>query len=260
MKTKETQGKLWSTAPADWAKFLEPTFIPLYRAVLPKLSLNEKTILLDAGCGSGLFLNMASSTGTKIYGIDAAPGLLGVTKQRIPEGTFMLEDLEDAPFSDDSFDVVTGFNSFQYAGDKAAAIAQAKRVVRKGGKIVIAIWDEAPKSDASFVFASLAKLLPPPPPDAPGPWALSAEGKIEAIAKELNLTLLHKEIVACPWMYTSLEDTYKAFMCTGPAVKAAETLGTEKVKEVIRQNAEPFRLTDEIYFMNNHFKFFLLQK
>jgi hypothetical protein len=36
MQTKEVQGKLWSSAPADWVNYLEPTFIPMYEAVLEK--------------------------------------------------------------------------------------------------------------------------------------------------------------------------------------------------------------------------------
>jgi SAM-dependent methyltransferase len=260
MKTKETQGKLWSTAPNDWAGFWEPTFLPLYRAALKQLDLNEETVLLDAGCGSGLFLTMVSAKGSRTYGIDAAPGLLSITKQRVPEATLMLEDIEEIPFSENSFDVVTGFNSFQYAGDKLSALYQARSVVRPGGKIVLGLWDEAKNCDSSSIFSSLASLLPPPPPDAPGPFALSADGTIERMSQQLKLSLVHHERVACPLLFTSLEDLYKAFMSTGPAVKAAETLGVEKVKEVIKKSSEPFRLTDEIYFMNNYFNLFILQK
>ena len=260
MKTKETQGKLWSTAPQDWADFWEPTFIPLYKKVLNQVHLNEETVLLDAGCGSGLFLAMASASGAKVYGIDAAPGLIELTKQRVPEATLMIEDLEDIPFSANSFDVVTGFNSFQYAGDKLAALQQAKFVARAGGKIVVGIWDEPANCDSSTIFATLGKLLPPPPPDAPGPFALSAIGRIESISKELNLAILHKEKVFCPLLFTTKEALLKAFMSTGPAVKASETLGVEKVKEIILKSSEPFRISDEVYFMSNYFNFFVLQK
>jgi SAM-dependent methyltransferase len=260
MKTKETQGKLWSTAPQDWANHWEPTFIPLYKAVLKQINVNEETVLLDAGCGSGLFLSMVSATGAKIYGIDAAPGLIHITQQRVPEATLMIEDLEEIPFGKNSFDVVTGFNSFQYAGDKLAALNQAKSVVREGGKIVVGIWDEAANCDSSIIFSTLGKLLTPPPPDAPGPFALSAEGRVESMAKELKLSVVHKEKIHCPLLFTNLEDLFKAFMSTGPAVKASETLGVEKVKEIIKSSSEPFRIAEEVYFMSNYFNFFVLQK
>jgi 2-polyprenyl-3-methyl-5-hydroxy-6-metoxy-1,4-benzoquinol methylase len=38
-------------------------------------------MLLDAGCGSGLFLNIVEVTGVTIHGFDAAPGLLEVAKK-----------------------------------------------------------------------------------------------------------------------------------------------------------------------------------
>ena len=47
--------------------------------------------------------------------MDAAPGLLEVARKRNPQNNFIEEDLEAMPFNDESFDVVTGFNSFQYA-------------------------------------------------------------------------------------------------------------------------------------------------
>lgn len=254
------QGKLWSTAPNDWATFLEPPFIPLYKAVLKQIYLSDRTLLLDAGCGSGLFLTMASSLGAKVHGIDAAAGLLKLTKQRIPEGTFLQEDLEEMPFGDNSFNFVTGFNSFQYAGDKVSALREARRVVKNGGKIIIGLWDEAKFCDASFIFSSIAALLPPPPPEASGPFALSAEGTIEKMSQQLQLTILHKEKVSCPWAFTSRHDLFKAFMCTGPAVRASELLGEERVKEIIERSARAFCVADEIYFMNNYFNFFILKK
>jgi ubiquinone/menaquinone biosynthesis C-methylase UbiE len=260
VKTKQAQGKLWSTSPHDWATFLEPTSIPLYKAVLQRLHLDEKTALLDAGCGSGLFLKMVSSTGAKIYGIDAAPGLLKLTKQRLPNGTFLLEDLEEISFRENSFDLVTGFNSFQYAGDKVSALYQARRVVRKGGKIILGLWDEAKFCDVGSVFSSIAAFLPPHQPDTPGPFALSAEGTIEKMSQQLQLTIIHSEKVCCPWIFTSLQDLFKALMCTGSAVRAAELLGEQKLKELIKQSTQPFCIAEEIYFINNYINFFILQK
>ena len=106
MQTKEVQGKLWSSAPSDWAKYLEPTWIPMYRSVLRQLYLNEEKMLLDAGCGAGLFLSMVIPTGATVHGIDAAPGLLEISKRRLPGVTLMIEDLEAIPFSDETFDYV----------------------------------------------------------------------------------------------------------------------------------------------------------
>ena len=123
MSTKQVQGKLWSVAPQYWSKYFEPFFLPMYKKTLEQVALDENKLLLDAGCGSGLFSHMAISTGAQVIGVDAAPGLLEVAKERNPQNNFMEEDLEALPFASGSFDVVTGFNSFQYAGSFTNALA-----------------------------------------------------------------------------------------------------------------------------------------
>lgn len=260
MQTKEVQGKLWSSAPSDWAKYLEPTWIPMYRAVLTRLDLNEEKMLLDAGCGAGLFLSMVVPTGATVHGIDAAPGLLEVSKKRLPGVTLMIEDLEAIPFSDGTFDYVTGFNSFQYAGSFQNALAEARRVTKKSGKVVIGIWGREEDCDASTVLKAIGALLPPPPPGTPGPFALSEDGKVEAICEAVGLKVLEKQGVSCPWHFASVEELIRGFMCTAPCVKAAQLVGEEQVTKAITQSAEPYSLADGIYQIRNQFTFFITEK
>lgn len=260
MQTKEVQGKLWSSAPPDWARFLEPTFIPMYHAVLNRLKLDEEKMLLDAGCGSGLFLSMAAATGATIHGMDAAPGLLALSKKRLPQTTLLIEDLEAIPFAEDTFDVVTGFNSFQYAGSFENALAEARRVTKPNGHVVIGIWGKEDECDAGAVLKAVGSLLPPPPPGTPGPFALSVDGKVEAICRSLGLKVIEKQDVFCPWQFTGAEDLHDAFLCTGPCVKAMMAVGEQKVKEAISESAAAFDLADGVYYMRNHFTFFIAQK
>ena len=136
MSTKQIQGKLWSIAPTYWSQHFEPFFLPMYKKTLAQLTLTNDTMLLDAGCGAGLFSSMAIRQGAQVIGIDAAPGLLKLARKRNPENNFLEEDLETLPFTDNSFDIVTGFNSFQYAGDFEKSIREAKRVLKENGKLV----------------------------------------------------------------------------------------------------------------------------
>jgi SAM-dependent methyltransferase len=260
MQTKEIQGKLWSTAPADWARYLEPTFIPMYQSVLKELTLDEEKNLLDAGCGSGLFLSMVAATGASIHGIDAAAGLLSISSQRLPETTLLIEDLEALPFGDETFDVVTGFNSFQYAGSFQQALTEAARVTKKDGKAVIGIWGKEEDCESGAVLKAVGSLLPTPPPGTPGPFALSEEGKVEDICEGAGLKVIKKEHVFCPWQFTGTDALVRAFLCTGPCVKASQAVGENKVRETILQSAEPFNLADEVYFMRNYFTFFITEK
>ena len=149
MSTKTIQGKLWSIQPQYWSRNFEPYFLPLYRKALLEVQLNENDSLLDAGCGAGMFSSLAIKTGAHVVGVDAAPALLEVARKRNSNNTFLEEDLETLPFASESFDVVAGFNSFQYAGSFENALKEAKRTLRPGGKLVIAIWDKPELSDAT---------------------------------------------------------------------------------------------------------------
>ncbi len=260
MSTKQVQGKLWSVAPEYWSKHFEPFFLPLYKKTLEQVKLSEDDWLLDAGCGSGLFSHMAINTGAQVTGIDAAPGLLEVARERNPDNVFLEEDLEAMPFATESFSVVAGFNSFQYAGNFIGALMEAKRVLKEGGKLVIGIWDKPELSDATSILKAIGSLLPPPPAGAPGPFALSEDGKIESILESLGLKPIYKTKVSCPFLYHSLQDGIKSFMGTGPAAAAMNYVTETEVKQVITDAFQPYHLTENLYHLQNSFLLFIAEK
>jgi SAM-dependent methyltransferase len=260
MSTKTIQGQLWSAAPDYWARYFEPGFIPMYKHVLEQLTLKEEYFVLDAGCGSGLFSSMAIAAGAELIGVDAAPGLLEVARRRNPENNFLEEDLEALPFADNSFHVVTGFNSFQYAGNFENALVEARRVLKPGGRLVIGIWDKPEKSEATYILKAIGSLLPPPPPGTPGPFALSEDGKMEGIFERIGLKLRYKAGVSCPFLYASLSDGIKSFMGTGPAAAAVNHSSSASVEKTIARALQPFGLTDGLYFLQNQFLVFIVQK
>src|SRR5437588_12801352 len=97
---------------------------------------------------------------------------------------FVTGDLESRPYHDATCDGVVGFNSFQYAASPRAALEQARRVARPGAPVVIATWAVPERCAASVYLAALGPLMPPPPPGAPGPLALSAPGDLAGVATE----------------------------------------------------------------------------
>lgn len=260
MSTKQVQGKLWSTAPQLWSTHFEPFFLPLYKKTLEQINPAEEDSFLDAGCGSGMFSHMVISTGAQLIGIDAAPGLLHVARERNPGHNFLEEDLESMPFGDNSFDYVAGFNSFQYAGNFTAAVAEAKRVLKQNGRLIIGIWDKAEASDASNILKAIGSLLPPPPPGTPGPFALSEDGKMEKILESLDLTVIYKTRVSCPFLYYSLNDGIKCFMGTGPAAAAMNYASKKHVEQTIADALQPYHLTEDFYHLQNSFLLFIAEK
>jgi SAM-dependent methyltransferase len=260
MSTKAIQGELWSIAPDYWSKHFEPWFLPIYRETLTQFNLTEQDMLLDAGCGSGLFSFIANKKGAKVTGIDAAPGLLTVANKRNPGIRFLEEDLEALPFADDSFDFVTAFNSLQYAGSFEHALKEVGRVLKPGGKLAIAIWDKPETSDAVHILKSIAALLPPPVPGTPGPFALSEDGKMEALCQAAGLQVLSKKVVSCPFIYRTKNEGLQSFMGTGPAALALKANSLEKVENSITTALEAFELADDLHFLVNQYLLFIVTK
>lgn len=243
-RTGAANGHIWGLRATDWANIQEAQCAPAYHAVFKKGAVGTGTRLLDAGCGAGKALEIAAELGAVVSGFDASAALLDVARQRLPKVSFAEGDLEELPFEDASFDVVTGFNAFQFAADPVAALRQARRVCKPGGRVFVMTWGTPAGMEAAALVAALKPLLPPPPPGSGGPFALSEPGKLEELAASAGLKPLEVFEVEVPWHYPDLETAQRGLGSSGVAAKAAEISGQEALDAAHAAALEPFRQTD----------------
>ncbi len=111
--------------------------------------------MLDVGCGTGGFCAFVASRGALVAGADAAADRIASARERVPDGDFEVALMEQLPWTDGAFNVVTGFNSFQYALDVPAALGEAARVSRR----LVAVCKYGNPRENEF-FAFLAALAP----------------------------------------------------------------------------------------------------
>jgi SAM-dependent methyltransferase len=111
--------------------------------------------VLDVGCGTGAFCAFAASRGALVAGADAAADRIASARERVRDGDFEVALMEHLPWTDGAFDVVTGFNSFQYSRDVPAALAEAARVSR--GLLAVCKYGNPLENE---FFAYLAALAP----------------------------------------------------------------------------------------------------
>jgi SAM-dependent methyltransferase len=133
--------------------------------------------LLDVACGTGNAALLAAGRGAAITGLDASPRLLELAASRAQEAGVQAEwvqgDIEALPFADGTFDVAVSVFGVIFARDAAQAAAELERVVRPGGRVVVATWiDRGPIAEVSRAsMAAMARLAPPgPPPPARFDW------------------------------------------------------------------------------------------
>ncbi len=253
----QMQGALWSTRARDYAELQEPHFLPLYESVQRRSELANSRSSLDVGCGPGLAVQMFSRTIANVAGIDASAGFIDIARERLPGQNLRIGEMEALPHADRSFDLVTGFNAFQYAASPVNALREARRVTQPGGFVVIATWGLPEDCDAAGHLKALGALMPPPPPGAPGPFALSDESKLKALVSEAGLAPIVVVDVDCPWIYQNLEIALRAMLSAGPAERAIRNSGMERARDAVANSIAPYLKSSGEYHLNNKFRYLI---
>jgi len=253
-QTSAANAPLWGARARDWAEVQEATARPAFEAVIARADVGPGTRFLDVGCGSGMAARLAADRGATVAGVDAAEALIAIARERTPEGDFRTGDLEALPFADGAFDLVTGFNAFQYAGNPGIALGEARRVVRPGGTVAMMVWGEPGGMDMAEVIAALGPLLPPPPPGAGGPFALSGETALRELAEAAGLAVDAIVDVSEPIVYPDLATALRGLDSSGVATRARDMVGDEAVSAAHRAALARFAQGDGSYRIGATFR------
>jgi SAM-dependent methyltransferase len=96
--------------------------------------------LLDVGCGSGAMLLALESAGWRAHGVELDEGAVQAARtaglERVRAG-----DLLDAVYEPGSFDAVRFSHSLEHMRSPRAELAEARRILRPGGRVTIAVPD-----------------------------------------------------------------------------------------------------------------------
>ena len=252
--TSEVNGKLWGARARDWADVQEATARPAFAAVIERAGVGPDTDYLDVGCGSGMAAAIAAACGARVAGIDAAEPLLAIARERVPEGDFRAADLEALPFADASFDLVTGFNAFQYAASPLAALIEARRTTRPGGIVAITVWGDPAGMAMASVITALGPLLPPPPPGAAGPFALSGEAALRALADAAGLKAESLFDVIEPVRYPALATALRGLNSSGVAARAMGVVSEAAVTAAHSAALAPYATSEGGYEIGAAFR------
>jgi SAM-dependent methyltransferase len=257
MGTAQVQGELWSAQARNWANFLERFHTPLYKSVFDRVGVSRGTRLLDIGCGAGLAAQLAAELGAQVSGIDAAPAFIEIARERLPGGDFRVGDMEELPYTDASFDVVTGFNSFQHAANLVTALSEAKRVVKRGGRVAMVTWGRPEDCEHAAVLAAIRALLPPGLTGTSSPFALVSPGRLEALLEQVGLRVDDSGEIASTFAWADSETAWKAIGAAGPTVMAVRYAGEEKVKQVVLDSLLPFKTSAGGYREENTYRYMI---
>jgi 2-polyprenyl-3-methyl-5-hydroxy-6-metoxy-1,4-benzoquinol methylase len=128
--------------------------VRIYRRILQKLaeSFPQKGCLLDVGCAKGVFLDVARRDGWQPVGLEVSSFASQYAQENFGLEVFT-GTLEEAPWPDASFDVITMLDVIEHLADPSSALLQTRRLLKAGGIVVI----ETP--NARSILHYTAKLI-----------------------------------------------------------------------------------------------------
>lgn len=109
-----------------------------------KIDIKDKSKILDVGCGGGgLIKELVKRTIAKVYGIDCSKDMVRMSKinnkkwlkkNRVEVVTSSVSHI---PYSENTFDIITAFETIQFWPNIVEDIKEIKRVLKKDGMFII---------------------------------------------------------------------------------------------------------------------------
>jgi SAM-dependent methyltransferase len=153
--TAATEGPAWNAAAAGWVESWAGFAAPAREAVVAAAGIAQDVSVLDVAC-EWRVLGARCRARRPGSGIDAAAALIEVARRKLPQADLRVGPIERLPWPADSFDVVLSFNAFQFAADYLTALAETRRVARRGGRVTICNWgrlQDARKGEVAVPYA-----------------------------------------------------------------------------------------------------------
>ncbi len=181
------EGGYW----ADNAAYFDRAIAVHHERLLATAAIGERDHVVDVGCGTGQTTRdaaRAASSGSAL-GVDLSSRMLDHARRRaaeegVPNVTFIQADAQIHAFQPGAYDVAISRTGAMFFGDHAAAFRNIGRALRSGGRLVLTTWQPLPGNEwIREISRALAagRDLPAPPPDAPGPFALSDPDHVRAL-------------------------------------------------------------------------------
>ncbi|MBQ9026736.1 MAG: class I SAM-dependent methyltransferase [Methanobrevibacter sp.] len=124
-------------------KSMNKEHTPISLWVLKHLDIKETDVILDIGCGGGININRMAEKAKKVYGVDYSEKSVKISKEvndeLIKQGKVEIKqgNVQSLDFEDESFDIVTAFETVYFWPDIEKCFGEVKRVLKPGGIFLI---------------------------------------------------------------------------------------------------------------------------
>jgi len=150
----------WDLAVNSYEQAWQKQLAPAHDALLSQARFAPGERVLDVACGTGLVTFQAArrvGSGGSVIGIDISGEMVLAAEHRarglaLGNVQFQRMDGELLAFADGSFDVVVCALGLMYMPEPEQALREMRRVLKPGGRLLLAVWGERARCGWSAVF------------------------------------------------------------------------------------------------------------
>jgi ubiquinone/menaquinone biosynthesis C-methylase UbiE len=216
----------WDLAAAAYEPLWQPQLACAQAALLARAALAPGERVLDVACGTGLVaLAAAEAVGPdgRVVGVDLSGRMVDAARQRAhargaAHARFARMDAERLDLPDAAFDVALCALGLMYVPDPAQALREMRRVLRPGGRVVLAVWGERSRCGWSAVFpiveAEVASEV------CPLFFCLGQRDALARLCADAGFADAGERRIATTLDYASADDACDAALIGGPVALA----------------------------------------
>ena len=252
----ETLAPTWQRRRTDIERISAPVREWMLRELVP----HPGDTLLELAAGNGdTGFEAAGLVGEKgrVIVSDFSPGMLDGARRigaelGVANVDYRVLDAEKIELEDNSVDGVLCRFGYMLMADAAVALAETRRVLRPGGRLVLAVWG-APESNPFFAIVGMklvqrGHISPPEPPPAPGIFAMANAEYTAALLQEAGFGEVRTEEIPVYFVLPDADEYLKFVVdSAGPLAMALRALPDnerEAIDNDLKESLAPFKTED----------------
>jgi len=230
---RTTSRDCWEASAAGWDRCADAHAagaLPVAHWMVDHLRVQPGQTVLEVGAGLGDVGFLAAELlhpGGRLICTDGAEAMVEAARRRAQErgianAEFRTMEIEwlDQPAA--SVDGILGRFAYMLVPDPEAGLREARRVLKPGGRIALAVWDAAernPQISAPGAAARELDLAPPADPGDPGPFALSAPGAVAELLDAAGFDDVETEALDLEFAQPSLDAWWETTTGMSPTLR-----------------------------------------